>query len=190
MVPKNLKANNAVVLIPDNSSSFEIPKKRNYQKNLNIFPSIKNTDGLPLKIFQSAKPYNGFNDIGDYLTYDEFFEMLIHPNIGNFSFAIAAIFTAISAVEGNLGSNKIGIGVANGSEHLGFLQLRCKPEDDSINNFDTRYGWFGKSMLWNVPYNEYGELSKTGFTTKYAWESFIKDKNILQQIKTKYSNRR
>jgi len=187
-VPKNLKAQNAVVLISSNSSSFEIPKKRNYQKNSNVFPSLKNTDGLPLKVFEVAEPYVSSSNVGGYLTYDEFFEMLIHPQVGNFSFAIAAIFTAISAVEANVGSNKIGIGVANGSEHLGFLQLRCKPENDSINNLDAKDGWFGTSMSWNAPYDKSGELSNTRLPTKYAWEAFIKDENTIKEIKTKASS--
>ena len=184
-LPNQFKPANSVVLISSNSSNFKIPKKRNYQNNSNVFPSLKNTDGLPPKVFQVAEPYVSSSDVGGYLTYDEFFEMLIHPQVGNFSFAIAAIFTAISAVEANVGLNKIGIGVANGSEHLGFLQLRCKPENDSNNNIDSKDGWFGTSMLWNVPYNEFGELSATGSTLKYAWESFIKDKNIVKEIKQK-----
>lgn len=184
-VPNRFNPSNAAVLISGNSSNFEVPKKRNYQNNSNVFPSLKNTDGLPSKVFEVAKPYAGFNDPGDYFTYDEFFEMLIHPKVGNFSFGIAAIFTAISAVEADIGVDKIGIGVANGSEHLGFFQLRCKPENTNNNNFDSKDGWFGISMYWNVPYNEFGELSASGSTLKYAWESFIKDKNIVKEINQK-----
>lgn len=154
--------------------------------NKTMLPSLKNTNGLSSKIFKVAKPYNGSSDPGDYLTYDEFFEMMIHPMIGNFSFSLAAVFTAIASREGNLGENKIGIGVANGSEHLGFLQLRCKPED--TNSFDSKYGWLGTSMLWSVPYSVTGEpiLSKTN--KRYAWEAFIKDENIIKEIKNKASS--
>lgn len=151
-----------------------------------VLPSLKNLDGLSPKIFRVAKPYNGSSDPGDFLTYDEFFEMMIHPLVGNFSFGLAAVFTAIAAREGNLGENMIGIGVANGSEHLGFLQIRCKPE--STDDFSKRTGWVGESMLWSVPYNENGEPILTSNNKKYAWEAFIKDPNIIKEIKAKASS--
>lgn len=151
-----------------------------------VLPSLKNLDGLSPKIFKVAKPYNGSSDPGDFLTYDEFFEMMIHPLVGNFSFGLAAVFTALASREGNLGQNKIGIGVANGSEHLGFLQIRCKPED--TNSFDPKNGWLGTSMLWSVPYTVTGEADLTKNNKKYAWEAFIKDENIVKDIKGKASS--
>jgi len=151
-----------------------------------ILPGLKNPDGLSPKIFRPAKPYNGSSDPGDFLTYDEFFEMMIHPMVGNFSFGLAAVFTAIASREGNLGENKIGIGVANGSEHLGFLQIRCKPED--TNSFDPKTGWFGTSLLWSVPYSINGEADLTKNNKRYGWEAFIKDENIIKQIRAKASS--
>ena len=151
-----------------------------------VLPSLKNLDGLSPKIFKVAKPYNGSSDPGDFLTYDEFFEMMIHPLVGNFSFGLAAVFTAIASREGNLGENKIAIGTANGSEHLGFLQIRCKPED--TGSFDPKNGWLGTSMLWSVPYAVTGEADLTKNNKKYAWEAFIKDQNIIKQIKGKASS--
>ena len=151
-----------------------------------VLPGLKNLDGLSPKIFKVAKPYNGSSDPGDFLTYDEFFEMMIHPLVGNFSFGLAAVFTALASREGNLGENKIGIGVANGSEHLGFLQIRCKPED--TNSFDPKNGWLGTSMLWSVPYTVTGEADLTKNNKKYAWEAFIKDENIIKDIKGKASS--
>lgn len=151
-----------------------------------VLPSLKNLDGLSPKIFKVAKPYNGSSDPGDFLTYDEFFEMMIHPLVGNFSFGLAAVFTAIASREGNLGENKIGIGVANGSEHLGFLQIRCKPED--TNDFSNRTGWVSPSMLWSVPYSESGEPILSSNNKKYAWEAFMKDPNIIKEIKGKASS--
>ena len=151
-----------------------------------VLPSLKNLDGLSPKIFKVAKPYNGSSDPGDFLTYDEFFEMMIHPLVGNFSFGLAAVFTAIASREGNLGENKIAIGTANGSEHLGFLQIRCKPED--TGSFDPKNGWLGTSMLWSVPYAVNGEADLTKNNKKYAWEAFIKDENIIKEIKGKASS--
>jgi len=151
-----------------------------------VLPSLKNLDGLSPKIFKVAKPYNGSSDPGDFLTYDEFFEMMIHPLVGNFSFGLAAVFTAIASREGNLGENKIGIGVANGSEHLGFLQIRCKPEN--TDDFSNRTGWVSPSMLWSVPYSESGEPILSSNNKKYAWEAFIKDPNIIKEIKGKASS--
>ena len=151
-----------------------------------VLPGLKNLDGLSPKIFKVAQPYGGSSNPGDYLTYDEFFEMMIHPLVGNFSFGLAAVFTAIASREGNLGENKIGIGVANGSEHLGFLQLRCKPED--TEDFSEQTGWIGKSMLWSVPYNINGEPLLFNNNKKYAWEAFIKDENIIKEIKAKASS--
>jgi len=148
-----------------------------------VLPSLKNLDGLSPKIFKIAKPYNGSSDPGDFLTYDEFFEMMIHPLVGNFSFGLAAVFTAIASREGNLGENKISIGTANGSEHLGFLQLRCKPED--TDDFSKQTGWVGASMLWSVPYDVSGEPILSSNNKKYAWEAFIKDPNIIKEIKAK-----
>jgi hypothetical protein len=150
-----------------------------------VLPGLKNLDGLSPKIFRPAKPYNGSSDPGDFLTYDEFFEMMIHPMVGNFSFGLAAVFTAIASREGNLGENKIAIGTANGSEHLGFLQIRCKPED--TNSFDPKTGWFGTSLLWSVPYSINGEADLTKNNKRYGWEAFIKDENIVKQIRAKAS---
>jgi hypothetical protein len=151
-----------------------------------VLPSLKNLDGLSPKIFKVAKPYNGSSDPGDFLTYDEFFEMMVHPLVGNFSFGLAAVFTAIASREGNLAENKIGIGVANGSEHLGFLQIRCKPED--TNSFDPKNGWLGTAMLWSVPYAVSGEADLSKNNKKYAWEAFIKNENIIKDIKGKASS--
>ena len=151
-----------------------------------VLPSLKNLDGLSSKIFKVAKPYNGSSDPGDFLTYNEFFEMMVHPLVGNFSFGLAAVFTAIASREGNLGENKIGIGVANGSEHLGFLQIRCKPEN--TDDFSNRTGWVSPSMLWSVPYSESGEPILSSNNKKYAWEAFIKDPNIIKEIKGKASS--
>jgi hypothetical protein len=148
-----------------------------------VLPSLKNLDGLSPKIFKIAKPYNGSSDPGDFLTYDEFFEMMVHPLVGNFSFGLAAVFTAIASREGNLGENKISIGTANGSEHLGFLQIRCKPED--TDDFSKQTGWVGASMLWSVPYDVSGEPILSSNNKKYAWEAFIKDPNIIKEIKAK-----
>jgi hypothetical protein len=153
-----------------------------------MLPSLKNTNGLPAKIFKVAKPYSGSSQalMGDYFTYDEFFEMMIHPLVGNFSFALAAVLTAIASREGFLEPGKISIGTANGSEHLGFLQLRCKPED--TNSFDLKYGWLGTGLLWSVPYNISGEPILSKINKRYAWEAFIKDENIIKQIKNKASS--
>lgn len=165
-LPNQFKPFNTLISISNNSSSFKIPTKKTYQNNFTGIPSLKNLDGLPEKVFKVGQPYKGSLDVGGFLTYHEFFEMLIHPQLGNFSFAIAAIFTSISAVEADVGhaenysEGKIGVGVANGSEHLGFFQLRCKPENVSSSNLDSKDGWFGSpSMLWNAPYNISGEIS-------------------------------
>jgi hypothetical protein len=112
--------------------------------------------------------------------------MMVHPLVGNFSFGLAAVFTAIASREGNLAENKIGIGVANGSEHLGFLQIRCKPED--TNSFDPKNGWLGTAMLWSVPYAVSGEADLSKNNKKYAWEAFIKNENIIKDIKGKASS--
>jgi hypothetical protein len=155
-----------------------------------VLPGLKNLDGLSPKIFQPAQPYRGSSEAnrGGYLTYDEYFEMMIHPLIGNFSFAVAAVLTGISSREGNYTYNQIGIGVANGSEHMGFFQLRCKPEKDYNDSFDKKNGWLGSSLLWSVPYNANGEPDLTKNNKKYAWEAFIKDENIIKEIKAKGSS--
>ena len=162
-------------------------------KKINSLPNIKNTGSLSPKIFEQAQPYNGFNDPGTFLTYDEFFEMMIHPLVGNFSLPIAAIFTAIASREGNLEENKISIATANGDCHLGFLQLRCRPE--SLSDFTKNNGWIGTSLLWTVPYSADGQVyyetsvnstnNINKLSKKYAWEAFIQDQNIIKQIKIK-----
>jgi hypothetical protein len=155
-----------------------------------VLPGLKNLDGLSPKIFQPAQPYRGSSEAnrGGYLTYDEYFEMMIHPLIGNFSFAVAAVLTGISSREGNYTYNQIGIGVANGSEHMGFFQLRCKPEGNYNDSFDKKNGWLGSSLLWSVPYSANGEPDLTKNNKKYAWEAFIKDENIIKEIKAKGSS--
>lgn len=147
-------------------------------------PTIKNLDGLSPKIFQVAEPYRGSNSPGGFLTQDEFFMMLIHPRLGNFSPAIAAIFTAIAQREGNLGDNKIGIGVANGSCHLGFLQIRCRPQN--LKAFDQKNGWVSPSLNWVAPYIDSGQVGATTFPTskKYSWEAFIQNKKTILDIKS------
>lgn len=147
-------------------------------------PSIKSLDGLSSKIFQVAEPYRGSNSPGGFLTQDEFFMMLIHPRLGNFSPAIAAIFTAIAQREANLGDNKIGIGVANGSSHLGFLQIRCRPQ--VLKDFDKRNGWISPSLNWVAPYATSGDVGATTFplSKKYCWEAFIQNKQTILEIKS------
>ena len=153
-------------------------------QKVSSIPSIKSLDGLSPKIFQVAEPYRGSNSPGGFLTQDEFFMMLIHPRLGNFSPAIAAIFTAIAQREGNLGPDKIGIGVANGSCHLGFLQIRCRPQD--LKAFDQKNGWVSPSLNWVAPYIASGEVGVTTFplSKKYCWEAFIQNKQTILDIKS------
>ena len=155
-----------------------------------VLPSLKKLDGLSPKIFQPAQPYkvSSENNRGGYLTYDEYFEMMVHPLVGNFSLAVAAVLTGISSREGYYAYNQIGIGVANGSEHMGFFQLRCKPEPNYNDSFDKKNGWLGSSLLWSVPYSINGEPDLTKNNKKYAWEAFIKDENIIKEIKAKGSS--
>lgn len=148
-------------------------------------PSLNNLNGLSSKIFLKAEPYRGSSpsDIGGFLTNIEFFEMLVHPRLGNFGPALAAIFTAIAQREGNVGENRISIATANGASHLGFLQIRCRPQN--LQAFDIKNGWASDSMFWFAPYNEDGEQISWDFKSckRYAWEAFIKDPKIIKQIK-------
>lgn len=115
------------------------------------------------------------------------FNALIHPRIGNFGPALAAILTTIAQREGKLGqSGNIAIGVANGSSHLGFFQFRCRPATLDANDF--KHGWVGDALRWFAPYNTEGEVGNTNpampeLSKKYAWEAFIKDQKIIKDIK-------
>ena len=166
-------------------------------------PTQASTLGLPGKAFIVAKPYKYENNQLDwtqigYLTHVELFQMLTNPLMGNFCPGIAAIFVAIAAYEtGNIdidneeyfkpvasgGGGKIPIGIANGSEHLGFFQLRCKPEKGA--NYNT---YIDPLMQWNAPYDaKNGQVvlfSQKGIggnglalSKRYAWESFLGIRN-------------
>ena len=148
-------------------------------------PSKINPDGLSAKIFQVAEPFSE-NSSGTFLTQDELFNALIHPRIGNFGPALAAILTAIAQREGFLATNKISIGVANGSSHLGFFQFRCRPADLYATN--EKGGWVGSALNWFAPYNTEGELvninpKQPGLSKKYSWEAFIQKQETIKDIK-------
>lgn len=183
-IPNSTISAPATVSIGEGSGPFVMKKLPTFISQPKFSqPSLKNLDGLSPKLFLVAEPYRGFSDIGGFLTQNQFFEMLVHPRLGNFGPALAAIFTAIAQREGNVGDNKISIGVANGGSHLGFLQIRCRPQN--LKAFDIKTGWVSDSMLWFAPYKEDGEQISWEFKSckRYAWEAFIKNPKIIKEIK-------
>jgi len=186
------------VPIDGGGSGSKVVKLASFEsRTVPSIPSISNLQDLSPKVFQVAEPYRG-SDIGGFLTHDQFFNMLIHPRIGNFGPALAAILTAIASREtGKLGLGTpenpdprlgiIPIGLANGSSHLGFLQFRCRPQnlDDDTKSYSKAAGWISSSLYWFAPYSANGELGSTNpiLSKKYSWEAFIQDQKTIKKIK-------
>ena len=187
------------VPIDGGGSSSKVVKLASFEsQTLPSIPSISNLQDLSPKVFQVAEPYRGSSDIGGFLTHDQFFNMLIHPKVGNFGPALAAILTAIASREtGKLGLGTpenpdprlgiIPIGLANGSSHLGFLQFRCRPQnlDDDTKSYSKAAGWISSSLYWYSPYNVDGELGSMNpiLSKRYSWEAFIEDQKTIKKIK-------
>jgi len=133
--------------------------------------------------------------------------MAIHPNLGNLSPVLAAIFVAISSRETKTDGDKIGIAIANGYGYVGFFQLATRPYLESARK-DIK-NWLKDKEKWCMPYSKDGvlkdvyarslistgrlldsrergnldifeALSKNDRT--YRWQTYISDPEIIAKI--------